>query len=267
MTAFSPLLLAILSWAQAAEYPLLMSMEELVDAADDIVHGHVVELRSVSQESGLITTDVVLDLEDAFDDGARSRVVLSTPGGEKDGVRLSVPGAPEFAIGDEVVVLAREGKIVGLGQGLFSRRDNGLMRPAMPSDAQFTASVAGIMGDRAQTIECLKESRRIAIDEGWSSRGALNSGLLANTARGVAVSLIEGLEYKLGLCVDGHAQSTLVTVYDPAGRLVADAEVTEDTGFVELVPEQTGQYLVAVESGSMQTGVWRSRFGLNISYR
>ena len=78
---------------------------------------------------------------------------------------------------------------------------------------------------------------------------------------------MEGVEYRLSICVDGQAESTLVTVYDPTGRRIVNVELVEESGLVELTPTETGQYLVAVQSGAMQADTWRSRFGLNILYR
>lgn len=101
---------------------LPMTLDELIDRADAIVHGKVVAQDS-AWEGGRIVTRSRVKLEGALKGAPGSQVVLRTQGGVVDGIGQKVYGEPSFAVGEEVVVFGRhigaELRPVGMAQGKF----------------------------------------------------------------------------------------------------------------------------------------------------
>jgi len=267
MKLLSTIFLALLGTANSAEYSVLMSVDEMMQDADDVVHGHVVRMEHKLDSSGLIATEVEVEVEDSFRQQNRARIRFDIPGGEWEGVRLSVPGTPVFSLDDEVVVFLRNGALLGLGQGALILKDNHLIQEAMPQDARVEAPVAAIMGSKEEANDCVKDHRQAAIEDGWQMRGSLTSGLTEESARGVAISLMGGLNYRLGVCVDGQSVATRVTLTEPSGQIVAETQLDGIQETIEFTATETGRYLVAVQSGPLKAENWRSRFGLNIAFK
>ena len=265
MKVICAIVLAVLGTAQSAEFSELMSVDEMILEADDVVHGHVVHQQFMAAPDGMISTEVQLETMDAFVQSARRFFTFDIPGGEWNGVRLTVPGAPEFKVGDEVIVFVKDGGVLGLSQGALSLKEDRFVQSAMPTIERIDVPLAAIMGERRRVLDCLQEQRQASTDQGWQHRGSLNSGLTSESVRGVAVSLLAGVEYRIGLCSDENGASGRVSIFGPSGDLVATKDHVQ--GLIDIAVNETGQYLVAVENGMMTDQVWRSRFGLNVSYR
>jgi len=250
----------------ASEFSSLVGIDDLMVSADEIVAGRVSATKALSKRDGLIYTQVTLAVERALHQPKGKDLSFSVPGGMVDGVQLSVPGAPRFRTGDEVVVFLADGGDLGLGQGALFKSEHGYAQADQPLGTP-TVSVKSILGDGAEVGACLSSQLRIAATEDWSVRGTISAGLMAKRARAVEVSLLGGLTYRFGVCTDGHSDTMAVTVFDPDGNPAAESYVDGKSTQIELRPKQTGRYTVVVESGSLLAARYRSAFGLNISYR
>ena len=101
-----------------------LSFEELVSQSQVVAHGRVASIRvawDIRHEN--IWTHYGIVLEEALK-GSPGRVLeIQEPGGELDGVRMEIVGAPRYALGEEVVVFASSTTIglrtCGWGQGRF----------------------------------------------------------------------------------------------------------------------------------------------------
>lgn len=110
-----------------ASVVLKMAIEDLVAFADEVVHGDVVSLayRSRSTSGKLdLATDVTLRVKEMWKGAsASSTVVVTLPGGRQGDLVQKVVGAPELAVGEEVVLFLERtltGHVVsGLQQGKF----------------------------------------------------------------------------------------------------------------------------------------------------
>jgi len=121
--------------AAATAYRLL-SVEELAAAADIAFHGTVTGV-SVSLRDGdpwtavtFAVDELLLDPGDDDGQGADGReLTLEFLGGESGGVRLDVALMPEFTEGEEVLLLAYEGRhyspVAGFRQGLWRLSEGG----------------------------------------------------------------------------------------------------------------------------------------------
>lgn len=124
------LIAAVLALAPPLAATVLVPAEfhEIVNGSQVIVHGRVVDVRSDwTGDRFRIETMVTLEAGAYFKGGPGERVTFRVPGGTLGRYRSLMVGAPEFRVGDEVVMfLKSEGPAVpnvfGLSQGVFRIR-------------------------------------------------------------------------------------------------------------------------------------------------
>lgn len=101
--------------------------EQLVSQADGIVHAVVANQHAEWAGQTIVTTielDVIECLKGPY--GAGETVALQQAGGVVDDLAMRIAGAPEFRVGDEVVVFLEGGPqsgrplVLGMSQGLFT---------------------------------------------------------------------------------------------------------------------------------------------------
>jgi len=125
--------MALAAAALAAAAPALAalavpaSVEELARGSEAVVRGRVVSLESHPSADGRrISTSVEVEATDVWRGSAPARVTVVIPGGTAGRLAQRVAGAPQFTVGEEVVVfLGRIGKgqeyrVTGLAQGKFA---------------------------------------------------------------------------------------------------------------------------------------------------
>lgn len=120
----TPLLaLAVLSPVYGTLVPRL-SFEELVGQSAVVAHGRVASIRVVwdaGREN--IWTHYQIVLDEALKGSPGRTVEIQEPGGELDGIRMEIIGAPRYELGEEVVVFAEPTpaglRTCGWGQGRF----------------------------------------------------------------------------------------------------------------------------------------------------
>lgn len=119
------LLLTLLSSSAIATTLLKLSMNDLVDKSEAIVHGEVIELTPI-KENGRIYTYIALDVKEQLKGASTERVEFRVLGGRIDDLVTIVHGSPNFALGEEVLVFLErpvEDKplvVTGMVQGKFS---------------------------------------------------------------------------------------------------------------------------------------------------
>jgi hypothetical protein len=111
--------------AQAALVPAL-SLEELIDQSEIIVHGRVTRSWA-AWDSGhkYIWTHYLISVIDPIRGNPAASVVVSEPGGMLDGMGMTVSGALDYAVGEEAIVFLYRTPIgylraTGLGQGKYT---------------------------------------------------------------------------------------------------------------------------------------------------
>ena len=116
--------LALVAAASATLVPE-MTFEEIAAKSEAIVHG-VVTARHASWDSAhaSIWTHYQIEVRQTFKGPAEATITVSEPGGEVEGERMEIVGAPRYEIGDEVTVFATTTPIgyrrtCGWGQGKF----------------------------------------------------------------------------------------------------------------------------------------------------
>jgi hypothetical protein len=123
-------LAAALLAAPALHATVLLPAEvrEVVNGSQVIVHGRISDVRAVLVDGRRrIETIVTLDVATYLKGGPAETVTFRVPGGTVGRYRSTMVGAPEFIVGEEVVLFLRaDGPVVpqifGLGQGVYRVR-------------------------------------------------------------------------------------------------------------------------------------------------
>jgi len=103
-----------------------MSLEEVVDASESIVHGTVARTWSAWDEGHkYIWTHYEIQVADKLKGSAPDTIVVSEPGGVVGETELQIVGTPRYEKGEEVVLFAERTPLgylrtCGWGQGKFS---------------------------------------------------------------------------------------------------------------------------------------------------
>ena len=103
-----------------------MSLDALVAGSDFIVHGRVIQCRSLwDPATGAIWTRTELRVLDAAKGRAGTALAVTEPGGIVGGRGESYPGIPRFKIGQEVVLFLYRApgdrlRVTGLLQGVYT---------------------------------------------------------------------------------------------------------------------------------------------------
>lgn len=101
-----------------------MSLDDMVEKSTSIVRGKVVG-SSGRYIGPVIYTHYRVQTSEAYKGAVQGAIEVAVPGGQLNGVRHEVTGAPMLAEGDEYVLFLWTGpsgvtQIIGLTQGLFS---------------------------------------------------------------------------------------------------------------------------------------------------
>jgi hypothetical protein len=102
-----------------------LTIEDLATRAARICHGRVESVEVVREASGNLVTRVEIDARAMWKGSPTNRITVTQPGGTLGNRRVVIPGAPNFALGEEVVVFLSlnprgEWLTLDLAQGKFS---------------------------------------------------------------------------------------------------------------------------------------------------
>lgn len=121
---------SLLALALTALFPVYgtlvprLSFEELVGQSAVVAHGRVASIQVAwDAERENIWTRYEIVLEEALKGSPGRTLEIQEPGGELDGMRMEIIGAPHYEVGEEVVVFASPTptglRTCGWGQGRF----------------------------------------------------------------------------------------------------------------------------------------------------
>jgi len=255
--------------AQATTYGRQVPMAELLDQSAAVVQGTVEGLSQDFGDDGLIWTSVTLDVTDRLHRSNAAQVVFRLPGGTVGDLSLTVPGAPTFEPGQEVMVFLDGDKLHGFGQGAFLVEEGHAWRGlgnALHAEP-VRRPVTRLIGDLASAEDCIQTRTRSFYQDGWSLRGTHGTRMGAGEEQAISLTLVAGLEYRFEACGDAQAGPLDLVVYDQDGRDLAwDAGAKGEAGLV-FRPEHTGEYFLAVVNQSLPADTYRAGVVLSLSYR
>lgn len=118
---------------------LALSQAELVEQAEAVVQGRIVEVQSFwNSEHTAILTEAVLEVEDTVVGSAPAYVNLRTFGGQVGNYRIVAHGFPTFQLGERMVLFLEpeaDGaqRVLGYQQGQYRIRDERGIETAVPT--------------------------------------------------------------------------------------------------------------------------------------
>lgn len=255
--------------AAATAYTEFLPMGDMLTGSEQVVRGAVAETSAAFADDGLIWTTVTLDVDETLHRSNRVQVQFRVPGGTVNDLSLSVPGAPRFEAGQDVLVFLDGDRLRGFGQGAFLIEDGEAFRGlgnALEA-APFRAPVKRLIGDSAAAQACLRTHLQADYEQGWALRGSTIARMGAGDERAFAVNLYSGIEYSMRACGDDQSGPLDIVVYDEDGReVVWEVGDTREAG-VRFTPDDSGTYYVAVVNESIAMDAFRASVGLSISYR
>jgi hypothetical protein len=253
--------------AHATTYAKIMDLDELTSSATAVVAGTVDTAWSFERD-GLIWTRVGLDIEESLLGTTSRHVSLEIIGGTVDGVSLSVPGAPHFEVGADVLVFLDGDQLVGFGQGAFAlgegiaSRGLGPLLPEGPSDF----SVKERLPSLDQSSDCLQPKVWADYAEGWTLRGV--SHTLAKNGEIVvdSLQLMPGLEYRFQICGDQHLGGIETYVIDAGGDVVDQFGITGREGLLNFVARDD-EYSLVIRARDLPPTVVGTSLSVSVAYR
>ena len=191
------------------------------------------------------------------------------PGGTVGEVSLTIPGAPTFTVGQDVIVFLDGERLRGFGQGAFLVQD-GLATRELGNSLEEDAPaipLKSLMGDAQAAQACLRDQTMAAYEEGWSLRGSAMARVGENDAEGFSVTMMEGLEYRISLCSDNQSKGLEFIVFDEDGRDLTGVATSGREAEMIFQAPHTGSYTLAIYNDGLAVDTWRSSVGFAITYR
>ena len=138
------LVLALAGMPEASTVRFL-PLDQMAVRANQIFTGEVIGIASqVNARRTGIFTFVTIEVDEYLKGGRRSVLTLRFLGGEAEGYRLTVPGSPEFHLGEEVLVFSDGGAgriptVLGMAAGKFT-----LQRDPVTGERVLERSLEGL---------------------------------------------------------------------------------------------------------------------------
>ena len=253
----------------AAEYSERLTMTGMLDSSDQVVRGEVIGLEADWTDDGLITTFVTLAVDETLRLSNAPEVTFRVVGGTVGERTLTVPGAPVFEEGQDVLVFLDGDRLRGFGQGAFLIED-GMAQRALGNalDAQAVPMpIQRVIGDSEAARSCIREQVMVSYESGWSLRGSTIARLGNDDAQAYTLSLLEGLEYRLMACGDEQTGPINLVILDEDGRQVGGQAGQTRQADLVFHPPHTGTYTLAVVNESLPSDTWRASVAVSVSYR
>lgn len=262
-------LIAIILPAQATTYGRVLEMGDMLNESEQVVRGTVAETSAEFGGDGLIWTTVTLDVDETLERTNAAQVSFRLPGGTVDDLSLTVPGAPAFEAGQEVMVFLDGDQLRGFGQGAFlveeGRAWRGLGNALQAEPVR--RPVTQLIGDLSAAEDCIRTRTQSFYEDGWALRGTHGTRMGAGEEKAISLTLVAGLEYRLEVCGDEQAGPLDLVIFDTEGRELAGHAGDKGTAGLVFRPERTGEYYLAVVNESLPAETLRAAVALSLSYR
>lgn len=260
-------LTALMGPAWSAQVTQVPTTKELVNEATHTVHGTVTSVVGSRADDGRIISRVVVTVERSVPALAGQSITFEITGGTVDGVQMTVSGQPIPKEGQELVVLLRDGRVVGAGQGMF-----------VPSGATWVpidgrtalvdsvSSLDALLGDRSAADSCASLVSAVGRDDGWTPRSTVATTLRRDAVRAIALGLIEGVSYRVTVCDGGEVDRIETELFDPHDALIGQDRL-DDRSRWTFTAEHTGQHLIGMHAAGFSEENYRTSITVVLEYR
>lgn len=265
---FLTTILAFTPLSQAASYSQFYELDELAAASSQIVEGKIdrIEIRS---EDGKIISRVYLNVSKTWVGARTSELYVDVLGGTLDGLTMTVPGAPFFNVGEEVLIFVDHHRIVGFGQGAYTINGDLAQRIVSEGLPEPTSTLEASVSlpDEEKARSCLETSVWASYDDDWALRMMDTMHLSQEEYQSYPITVLAGTEYQLQACNDGNAKDVHLQLVDiEAQPVLEEREISKQAELFYKATESETLYLVVsasdFEPRAVQTGI-----SISISYR
>lgn len=255
--------------ATATGYRAVMSATQLDQRATVIARGRVEALRPEKLPGGLVQTIVTIAVDEVYRGRPGPTFEVVAPGGSIEGTRLHIDGAPEFSLGEEVLVFAKGRKIVGFGQGAFAI-EGGVARRTLGNaieGASIELDLDRAFGRPAEAEICQHNRLDTDYAEGWTLRAADITRVAPDEEASYELTLVQGNEYRVQVCTDGEAEGLGLRLVDEQGLTLARTSKAGREADLRFTPNETGVYYVIFDMSEHRPGVLRSAAAISVEFR
>ena len=246
--------LLLISAPEATTYGTLYSIVEMTDLAHDVISGTVTNLTPESKD-GLIVTTVTVQIKHNYVGNKQRNFTFEIPGGTLNGVTLSVPGAPTFNEGEDVLLFLDHNQVVGFGQGAYAIGQDGLASRTLegadvPETADTSANLldpALDLPDESEARSCLEVKVWDDYDDDWTLRSVEVDHLADGEFKSYPLTLLQDLEYEFLSCTDEKADGIEIALYDMNGEQLKVQYTEGREGYLEFKSKATQTVILSVQ--------------------
>lgn len=263
------MLFSLLSFAQAVTYGMFYPVEEMTDLAHDVVSGTVTQIASKMVEGKIVST-VTIDITHNYVGNKQNQLQFDVLGGTYQGVTMSVPGAPQFEIDQEVLVFVDDEHIIGFGQGVYNIKDNEVAERSLNNRIPETSNILNLskeLPDETAARSCLEVKVWDDYPEDWALRSIEVDHLADAEFKAYPLTLMEGMEYQFIACSDEKADGMVISLYDKAGEPIEQTSVDGREIRLQWKSEETQEVFLSVEAYSYDEEVKQVGTSVGILYR
>lgn len=248
----------------AASYAEFYSIEDLTDLSHDVLSGTVLDIVP-NMENNLIVSTITVQISHNYVGNKQNTVSFKMVGGEMNGLRLSVPGAPIFEKGQQILLFLDHEHVVGFGQGAFSIEDGKTATRNLSNEipeVENTINVQKQLPDETSARSCLEVKVWEDYGEDWSMRSIEVNHLAKEEYKAYPITLLANMEYQFLACTDEKAHGVFISLFDKEGNVLQ--EVEEDGREATLVWKNTNTQEVFLSVQTMSDDPTVSQIGTSV---
>lgn len=263
------MLFLLLPLVQAVTYGVFYPVEEMTDLAHDVVSGTVNQIATQNIDGKIIST-ITIDITYNYVGNKQNQLQFDVLGGTYQGITMSVPGAPQFEVGQNVLVFVDDEKIIGFGQGAYNIDSDEKATRGPANRIPETANVLNLekeLPDETSARSCLEVKVWSDYPQDWSLRSLEVDHIADSEFKAYPLTLLEGLEYQFIACSDEKADGMSLSIYDENGELLQ--QVSEDGREIrfEWKAEHTQDIYLSVEAHISDEEVKQVGTSMGVLYR
>ncbi len=263
------MLFSLLSLAQAVTYGIFYPVEEMTDLAHDVVSGTVTQI-STKVEEGKIVSTITLDITHNYVGNKQNQIQFNVLGGTYQDVTMTIPGAPQFEMGQEVLVFVDDEQLIGFGQGVYDIKEDDIAERGSHSRIPETSNFLNLdkeLPDETAARSCLEVKVWDDYPEDWSLRSIEVDHLGEAEYKAYPLTLMEGMEYQFIACSDEKADGMVISLYDRQGEPLEQVSIDGREIRLQWRSETTQEVFLSVEAYSSDEEVKQVGTSVGILYR
>lgn len=263
------MLFSLLSFAQAVTYGSFYPIEEMTDLAHDVVSGTVTQI-AAKMEEGKIVSTITVDITHNYVGNKQNQIEFDILGGTYQDVTMTVPGAPQFEIGQDILVFVDDQHLIGFGQGVYNIKDDDTAERGLGNRIPETDNIVNLakeLPDEMEARSCLEVKVWDDYPEDWSLRSIEVDHLAEAEFKAYPLTLMENMEYQFIACSDEKADGMVLSIYDKEGNPLEQISVDDREIRLEWKSEETQEVYLSVEAFSSDEEVKQVGTSVGILYR